>query len=49
MNGGYGCLAIIGSGDGDIIRRRYDKKSSIKSAGEGGYDVTIAGFVGANG
>jgi len=48
MNGGYyGSLAIIG-GDGDIERRGYDKKTSIKSGGEGGHDLTKAGFVGAN-
>jgi hypothetical protein len=39
---------MIGSADGDIIRRRYDKKTSIIRRGEGGYDETIAGFVGAN-
>ena len=49
MNGGYNrSLARIGSADGDIIRRRYDKKSSIIGGGEGGYDGTKAGFVGAN-
>jgi hypothetical protein len=39
---------MIGSADGDIIRRGYDKKRSIISGGEGGYDETNAGFVGAN-